>query len=89
MSHRSAVQTELKTTRQIPVRFGHAPCVKLTLEARPARPPATNGVRVLKLVKPSTLTCWSGFAIVRSRFLDSSPSSFRHSARRRNTPPLF
>jgi hypothetical protein len=52
MSQYSSAQTDLKTTRQILVRFNHAPCVKLTLEARPSFPPATNGVRVLRLQKP-------------------------------------
>ena len=51
MSQQSTLQAELKSTRQILVRFSHAPCVKLTLEARPALPPATNGVRILKLSK--------------------------------------
>jgi hypothetical protein len=54
MSQQSTLQAELKSTRQILVRFSHAPCVKLTLEARPALPPVTIGVRILKLNKPTS-----------------------------------
>jgi hypothetical protein len=53
MSQQSTLQADLKSTRQILVRFSHAPCVKLTLETRPALPPATIGVRILKLNKPA------------------------------------
>jgi hypothetical protein len=47
----NALQTEFKSTQQILVRFSHAPCVKLTLQARPAMAHATHGVRVLRLRK--------------------------------------
>jgi hypothetical protein len=46
----NALQAEFKSTRQIMVRFAHAPCVKLTLESRPTGMPAAT-VRVLKLRK--------------------------------------
>ena len=56
ISLQSALQAEFKNTRQILVRFAHAPCVKLTLEARPSVAPATPGMRVLRLRKqPVTL----------------------------------
>ena len=48
----STVRPELKATRQLLVRFGHAPSVKLTLEPRPAPAPAQNS-RVLRLAKQS------------------------------------
>jgi hypothetical protein len=43
------MQSKLKLTQPLPVRFGHSPCVKLTLSVRPA--PATRlvPVRVLRL----------------------------------------
>jgi hypothetical protein len=44
----STVRPELKATRQLLVRFGHAPSVKLTLEPRPAPVPPQNS-RVLRL----------------------------------------
>lgn len=54
LSQYSNTQADLKTTRQILVRFGHAPCVKLTLETRlPFPPPAPEGVRILRLHKPA------------------------------------
>ena len=55
-SRYSNTRADLKTTRQILVRFSHAPCVKLTLATRPAfPPPAPDGVRVLRLQKPAAL----------------------------------
>jgi hypothetical protein len=54
LSQYSNTQADLKTTRQILVRFGHAPCVKLTLETRPPFMPAAEGVRILRLRKPAT-----------------------------------
>lgn len=48
-SRTSQIQAELKTTRQLVVRFSHAPCVKLTLRTRPESAPSPNGVRVLRL----------------------------------------
>jgi len=48
----SIVRPELKATRQLLVRFGHAPSVKLTLEPRPA-PEAAQTSRVLRLAKHS------------------------------------
>ncbi len=44
----STARAELKATRQIVVRFGHAPSVKITLEIRPAAP-TPQAVRVLRL----------------------------------------
>ena len=53
-SQYSNTQADLKTTRQILVRFSHAPCVKLTLETRPPLPPsAPETVRILRLHKPA------------------------------------
>jgi hypothetical protein len=52
MSSYSTTRAELKTTRQIFVRFNHAPSVKLTLEARPSAAPMPQVVRVLRLQKP-------------------------------------
>lgn len=46
----STVKAELKATRQLLVRFGHAPSVKLTLEPRPPAITAPTG-RVLRLAK--------------------------------------
>ena len=46
----STVQAELKATRQLLVRFGHAPSVKLTLEVRPATAPPQTA-RVLRLAR--------------------------------------
>ena len=43
------VQAELKTTRQLLVRYVHAPCVKLTLQARPDSGVTPAAGRVLKL----------------------------------------
>ncbi len=51
ISLESALQIQFKSTRQILVRFAHAPCVKLTLEARAAVIPSINGVRILRLQK--------------------------------------
>jgi hypothetical protein len=51
ISLQNALQAEFKSSRQIVVRFAHAPCVKLTLETRPAALPIPSGVRVLKLRK--------------------------------------
>lgn len=53
ISLQNALQAEFKSSRQIVVRFAHAPCVKLTLEPRPAALPLPNGVRVLKLRRQS------------------------------------
>lgn len=55
MSERTTVQAELKTTRQIVVRFNHAPSVKLTLQPRTEAlvPPA--GVRILRLRNVSSV----------------------------------
>ena len=44
----TTVRAELKATRQLLVRFGHAPSVKLTLEARPATA-APQATRILRL----------------------------------------
>ena len=52
ISQYSTARAELKTTRQILVRFNHAPSVKLTLEARPSAAPTPPAVRVLRLQKP-------------------------------------
>ena len=49
MSERTTVQAELKTTRQIAVRFNHAPSVKLTLQPRTEAPVTPPGVRILRL----------------------------------------
>lgn len=46
------MQLKLKATQPLPVRFTHAPCVKLTLADRPAAFPRA-GVRVLRLEKMS------------------------------------
>ena len=43
------MQSKLKATQPLPVRFGHSPCVKLTLTERPATPPRLTPVRVLRL----------------------------------------
>jgi hypothetical protein len=43
------IQPELKTTRQLVVRFVHAPSVKLTLLTRPESAPSPNVGRVLRL----------------------------------------
>ena len=48
-SEYSNTQAELKTTRQILVRFAHAPCVKLTLEPRPVMVAEGERVRILRL----------------------------------------
>ena len=48
-SERTMVQAELKTTRQIVVRFNHAPSVKLTLQPRTETPFVPAGVRILRL----------------------------------------
>ena len=48
-SERTTVQAELKTTRQIAVRFNHAPSVKLTLQPRTQAPVMPPGVRILRL----------------------------------------
>jgi hypothetical protein len=50
----SNVQAELKTTRQLLVRFAHAPCVKLTLQTRPDTIFAPTSVRILRLEKAGT-----------------------------------
>lgn len=55
MSERTTVQAELKTTRQIVVRFNHAPSVKLTLQPRTEAPVTPPGVRILRLGHVSTL----------------------------------
>jgi hypothetical protein len=55
ISLQNALQAEFKTTRQIVVRFAHAPCVKLTLEARSTVAPPAGGVRVLRLQKKTAL----------------------------------
>ena len=49
MSERTTGQAELKTTRQIVVRFNHAPSVKLTLQPRTEAPATPPGVRILRL----------------------------------------
>ena len=43
------LQAEMKTTRQLLVRYVHAPCVKLTLQTRPGAGAAPAAGRVLKL----------------------------------------
>jgi hypothetical protein len=48
-SRLSNIQAELKTTRQLLVRFAHAPCVKLTLRTRPEPALAPTIVRILRL----------------------------------------
>lgn len=52
-SRLSNVQAELKTTRQLLVRFAHAPCVKLTLQPRPEPSTSALNVRILRLEKPA------------------------------------
>ena len=39
----------MKTTRQLLVRYVHAPCVKLTLQARPDAVATPSSGRILKL----------------------------------------
>lgn len=46
----TTVRADLKATRQLLVRFGHAPSVKLTLEARPATT-APQTARVMRLAR--------------------------------------
>jgi len=48
---RASPQAELKSTRQLVVRFLHAPCVKLTLQPGVGGPLSPGGVRVLRLQK--------------------------------------
>lgn len=43
------MQSKMKITQPLPVRFGHSPCVKLTLSPRPASSPRIVQVRVLRL----------------------------------------
>lgn len=55
-SERTMVQAELKTTRQIVVRFNHAPSVKLTLQSRTQTLSVPAGVRILRLHNVSGVT---------------------------------
>ena len=48
-SQRISTTEDLQHTRQLAVRFFHAPCVKLTLQPRPVIPPPPGSVRVLRL----------------------------------------
>ena len=48
-SRTNQIQAELKTTRQLVVRFVHAPSVKLTLNTRPESAPTPNARRILRL----------------------------------------
>jgi hypothetical protein len=48
-TQRNTLRAELKSTRQIVVRFIHAPCVKLTLQPRPASTAAPAATRILRL----------------------------------------
>jgi hypothetical protein len=50
-SRLTGVGAELKTTRQLLVRFAHAPRVKLTLRLRPEPADTANGSRVLRIEK--------------------------------------
>jgi hypothetical protein len=56
MTHeKNSTQAESKGARQLVVRFGHAPCVKLTLKTVTSITPASENVRFLRLRKPETL----------------------------------
>ena len=48
-SRTNQIQAELKTTRQLVVRFVHAPSVKLTLRTRPESAARSAASRVLRL----------------------------------------
>ena len=48
-SRTNQIQAELKVTRQLLVRFFHAPSVKLTLRTRPESAPTPNAGRILRL----------------------------------------
>ena len=48
-SRTSQIQAGLKATRQLLVRFAHAPCVKLTLQTRPMPDVTPSPIRVLRL----------------------------------------
>lgn len=48
-SRTNHIHAELKTTRQLLVRFAHAPCVKITLRTRPESASLPNTGRVLRL----------------------------------------
>lgn len=52
-SQRISATEDSQSTRQIAVRFIHAPCVKLTLQPRPVTPPPPGNVRVLRLGRES------------------------------------
>ena len=56
ISDLSSVQAELHTTRQIRVRFAHAPRVKLTLAMRASTSGASQPGRVLRLVRYPALS---------------------------------
>ncbi|HTD68363.1 MAG TPA: hypothetical protein VK846_17695 [Candidatus Limnocylindria bacterium] len=51
ISEQRSVQLEMKTTRQLLVRFSHAPCVKLTLQPGAGGMAAPQAFRILRLRK--------------------------------------